>query len=295
MQLRHRGGTAGEPRLSPELGLRSWTDLLAARRMVQGLTATGFQRSTYPSWLQSRIEVIHEGVDGALCHPDPLARFQVPGGPRLSGADPVVSFAARWLEPLRGFPQFMRALPALLRSDADVQIVIAGREGEGGYGPPPAGHPSWKTALLEELAGELDPERIHFCGLLPHADLIRLFQITTVHVHLTLPYVLSWSLLEAMACGALIVGSRTEPLEEVIRPGWNGLLTEIHDSSALSDLLLSVLRDPRAHQACRASARRTVLRYYERNDCCERRVRWLECLAGRAEPEAESCGGGRCA
>lgn len=259
--------------------LRSWTDLLAARRMVAGLTATHFQRDTYPAWLRGRIQVMHEGVDGQRCQPDPLARLALPDGPVLSAGDLVISFSARFLEPLRGFLQLMRAIPMVQRAHGQVRFLIVGREEGPGYGPGPPGGGTWKARILKELAGELDLERIHFCGLLPHADLVRLFQLTSAHVYLTYPYVLSWSLLEAMATGALVIGSNTPPVREVLEPQGNGLLVELGDARALGRQLIAVLRHPAAFHSLRVAARRTVLRHYERTACMERQIRWLNDVA----------------
>lgn len=273
-----------EPPLAPveierqraDQALRSWTDLLAARRMVAGLTATRFQRDSYPSWLRGRIEVIHEGVDGQCCRPDPLARLALANGLVLGAGDPVISFSARFLEPLRGFLLLMRAIPLLQRAHSRVRILIVGRENGPGYGPGPPGGGTWKALILKELAGQLDLDRIHFCGLVPHADLVRMFQITTAHVYLSYPYVLSWSLLEAMATGALVIGSKTPPVEEVLEHRRNGLLVELGDPPALCRQLITVLRHPAPFHPLRMAARRSVLRHHDRTTCMERQIRWLQ-------------------
>lgn len=261
-----------------ELALRAWTDLLAARRMVAGLTATQFQRATYPAWLRQRIVVMHEGVDIRACQPDPLAWFQLSAERSLSAADPVISFAARFLEPMRGFAVLMRAIPAVQRAIPGVQVVLAGNPVGTAYGPGPPAGANWKDALLQELDGQIQLSHVHFCGLLPHHDLIRLFQITTVHVYLTYPFVLSWSLMEAMASGALVVGSRTPPVEEVIRHGENGLLVGMDDPADLARQLIEVLRQPGAYRWLRHAARRSMAQHYERTACMERQIEWLQQL-----------------
>ena len=123
------------------LALRQWADQLAMRRMEQGVTATAFQRSSFAGWQQSRIEVIHEGVDLACCRPDPLARLTLPSGLSLQRGDPVVTFGSRSLEPLRGLPTFLRSLPLLQRRQPAVQVVVVGQDGHS-YGPPPL--PVWR-------------------------------------------------------------------------------------------------------------------------------------------------------
>jgi glycosyltransferase involved in cell wall biosynthesis len=258
------------------LALRQWADLVAARRMVAGLTATEFQRSTYPSWLQPLLQVCHEGVDLGRCRPDPQARLTLADGTRLAVGDPVLSFASRCLEPLRGFPQLMAALPSLLTAHPQLRVVIVGGDG-GGYGPAAPAGSSWRQEVLRRWSGPR--ERLHFTGLLAAADLIRLFQISRIHVYLTAPFVLSWSLLEAMACGALVVGSATAPVQEVIEPGRNGLLVPFGDAIALARQLDRVLVDPLPFAPLRLEARRTVVRRFDRRSCMARQVAWLERLA----------------
>lgn len=265
--------------LGANLALRQWADQMAIRRMQQGITATAFQRSTFPSWQQQRIAVIHEGVDLQLCQPNPLARLTLPDGLVIQRGDPVVSFGSRSLEPLRGLASFLRCLPQLLAGHASLQVVVVGQDACC-YGPPPPGdYPSWKELLVQELGDRVDWHRVHFTGHLPYDQLLTLFQITQAHVYLTYPYVLSWSLLEAMACGAVVVGSATAPVEEVVQDGENGWLVPFFDSAALAERLLKVLGDPQAQDPIRMAARRTVGRTYDSRRCTAMQVELLEAVA----------------
>ncbi len=267
------------------LSLRQWADLMAIKRMTVGLTATNFQRSSYPSWLQNRIKVIHEGVDLDLCKPNPLASYTLPDGTRIRRGDPVVSFGSRSLEPLRGFRTFMRALPALLEANKEVIVVIVGEDGSC-YGPVAPDGKSWKQLMLEELKDQINLSRIHFTGHLPYAQLLQIFQISQAHVYLTYPYVLSWSMLEAMACGALVVGSATAPVEEIISSGGNGWLVPFFDSKALAKKLLEVLADPPGQEQLRMAARRTVAASFEQGACTRSQIALLEAVvAGESLPE----------
>ena len=139
------------PDLGANLNLRQWADLQAVRRMAVGMTATAFQRSTFPEWLQNRIAVIHEGVDVQKYRPEPLATFSV-NGHRFQRGDAVISFGSRSLEPMRGLTSFLRALPELQRQRGDLQVVVVGQDGPS-YGPPPPNGGSWRQHLLQELAG----------------------------------------------------------------------------------------------------------------------------------------------
>ncbi|MEI8250461.1 MAG: glycosyltransferase [Synechococcus sp. ELA057] len=261
------------------LALRQWADQMAIRRMQQGVTATLFQRSTFPSWQQPRIAVIHEGVDLGLCRPDPLARLTLPSGLCLRQGDPVVSFGSRSLEPLRGIASFLRCLPLLQRDHSSVQVVVAGQDGHSYGPPPPAGVGSWRELLKRELGDRVDWSRVHFVGHLPHGQLLKLFQITQAHVYLTYPYVLSWSALEAMACGAPLVGSATAPVQEVIEHGVNGWLVPFFDSDALARRLLAVLGDPAGQTGIRMAARRRVEADFELSRCTTRQMQLLEQVA----------------
>ena len=266
------------------LALRQWADQLAMRRMEQGVTATAFQRSSFAAWQQSRIEVIHEGVDLACCRPDPLARLTLPSGLTLQRGDPVVSFGSRSLEPLRGLPTFLRALPLLQRYHPSVQVVVVGQDGHSYGPPPPAGVASWTELLQRELGDRVDWRRVHFTGHLAYEQLLRLFQITQAHVYLTYPYVLSWSLLEAMACGAPVVGSATAPVQEVIEHGVNGWLVPFFEPEVLAEQLSAVLQHSPQQQAIRLAARQTVAQRFDVRHCTARMIELLGQVsqAGRA-------------
>jgi glycosyltransferase involved in cell wall biosynthesis len=270
-------------------GLAQWTTLQAARRMAVGLTATAFQRSTFPAWLQPRIAVIHEGIDLQRCQPQPVSGLRLPDGKVLRSGEPTITFAVRALEPLRGFDTFLRALPPLLESHPALRVVICG-EDRCCYGPPPAGGGGWKQRLLAELGSRLDSRRVLFTGPLPHASLLDLFRLSWAHVYLTAPFVLSWSLLEAMACGALLVASRTAPVQEVIEDGQEGLLVPFDDPAALTASLQQVLQHPARFASLRLAARRRILRSFDHRHCLARQLALLGCVARGEDPLVAAAG-----
>ena len=248
-----------------------------------GATPTRWQRDRFPEWFRTRVSLMHEGIDTGLCRPDPEARFELPNGTVLRPGDEVVTYVARGLEPYRGFPTFMRALPALLAARPGVRVVIVGGDGAS-YGRPPEGAASWREAMLAEV-GPLDSARVHFLGRIPHPALHALFRVSAAHVYLTVPFVLSWSVLEAMACGALVVGSATPPVQEVIEDGVNGVLTDLYDAPALARRLAEVLSDPARHAPLRAAARRTVEKRFDlRRVCLPRQMAVVEALAAGRRP-----------
>jgi glycosyltransferase involved in cell wall biosynthesis len=240
-----------------------------------GVAPTEWQASTFPPALRPMIEVIHDGIDSARVAPDPLATFALPDGRILRAGDEVITFVNRNLEPYRGWHIFLRALPAVLKARPKARIVIVGSDGVS-YGPAPKDGRTWKQTLLDEVGPTLDLSRVHFVGRVPHDQFVRLMQVTSAHAYLSYPFVLSWSMLEAMAAGALVIGSRTSPVEEVIEDGVNGRLVDFFDVAAWSSALIEALENPERFRGIRAKARRTVLDRYDLKTCLPRMVAFVE-------------------
>jgi glycosyltransferase involved in cell wall biosynthesis len=247
----------------PSVRAKNAVNLLALQLGGLGQTPTRWQQSTYPDWAQRRIKVIPEGVDLSVCSPSPAARrrtLELPGLPAITAGEKLVTYVARNLEPYRGFHVVMRALPALLRARPDVRVVLVGGDGVS-YGAPPRGAASYRAALLTELGRAVDPDRVHFMGQIPHAQYLALLRRSDAHVYLTYPFVASWSLREAMACGCAIIGSATPPVAEFITDGRTGLLTPFHSAARLTERIEEVLGSPTLAEKLRRGARQ----YAERN------------------------------
>lgn len=204
------------------------------------VTPTEWQKSLHPKAYQDKISVIHEGIDTETMRPDPDASFTLPNGKVLRYGDQVVTYVARNLEPYRGFHIFMRALPQILEQNPGCDIVIVGGDGVS-YGSKPVDAPDWRTKMQGEVG--LDAGRVHFLGKIPFARYHSLLQVSKAHVYLTYPFVLSWSALEAMACGCAVIGSDTTPVREVIRNDDNGLLVDFFDVQALAGKVGDILTD----------------------------------------------------
>lgn len=258
-----------------KLKLRNITQLATLEAIDAGLSPMQWQRGRYPAEFQNRIMLCHDGIDVMQCRPDPAARFLLPNGRCLKVGDPVITFAARDLEPYRGFPQFMRAAAQFARQNRDAVFVIAGGEGVT-YGKWRRDGLSWKQAMVAETGVPAD--RFQFVGHLPHAELIRLFQVSALHVYLTYPFVLSWSFLEAMACGCLVAGSATPPVQEVLRHGRNGLLVDFWNEDDLVRQMTEALSRPCTFAAIRDAARQTIIRRYALADCLARQRTIMENL-----------------
>lgn len=244
-----------------------------------GVSPTRWQWSRYPDWAQPRISVIHEGIDTAIASPRGRATFTLPDGRSLTPEDEVASFVARNLEPYRGFPQFMRALPAFQRMRPKAHVVVVGGDGVS-YGRAPSGGGCWREVMLRELAGRLDLSRIHFVGRVPYPELLCLFRLTRAHLYLTYPFVLSWSMLDAMACGAAILGSATAPVQEVIEDGVNGRLVDFFNHEAIAEALAGMLADTAAQAPLKAAARRHAETHYDlHSHCLPRQIALLDAIA----------------
>ncbi|MBK6850115.1 MAG: glycosyltransferase family 4 protein [Burkholderiales bacterium] len=244
------------------LRTRNSLHLLNLEQCDVAVAPTWWQKSVHPTAYQSKIEVIHEGVDTDAACPDAEATFELPDGQTLRAGQRVVTYVARKLEPYRGFPQFLQALAFLQARDPEVQALVIGADGVS-YGSPPPGGGHWREQLVAQLP--LDMARTHFLGAVPYQRYLRALQVSAAHVYLTYPFVLSWSMLEAMSCGCLVLGSRTAPVQEVLQDGHNGLLVDFFDTAALATRLAEVLADPAAYVAIRAAARRSVLDRYPRS------------------------------
>ena len=241
-----------------------------------GLSPTHWQASTYPEPLRRMIEVIHDGVNTSVLCPNPEATFTLPTGKVVKAGDEVLTFVNRNLEPYRGYHIFMRALPDVLHARPEAEVVIVGGD-EVSYGATPKGEKGWKEKILSEVRGRLPMDRVHFVGKVPYDQFVALCQVSRAHAYLTYPFVLSWSMIEAMAAGAHVVGSRTKPVEEVITDGHSGTLVDFFDVPGWSAALTDALADPAAHQAKRNAARATALAHYDLHSrCLPRLIKWVE-------------------
>ena len=226
---RARGGDMGfDPEFPPNaekiLRLRVMNAplLMSLDASDWGMAPTRWQQKQFPAPYAERMSVIHDGIDTDLVTPGSEPRDQE-----------LITYVARNLEPYRGFHVFMRAIPEIQKRRPNARIVIVGGD-EVSYSPRlPAGE-TYRQRLLREIDGKADLSRVHFTGRIPYAEYLELLRRSSVHVYLTYPFVLSWSLLEAMSAGCLVVASRTPPVEEVIRDGENGLLVDFFSTEQIA-------------------------------------------------------------
>lgn len=225
-----------------------------------GVSPTHWQKSVHPEPFHSNISVIHEGIDTTTVTPNPHQTFTLPNGAVLTAKDEVITYVARNLEPYRGFHQFMRAAEEICRRRLESQIVIVGGD-EVSYGQRLPKGQTYRQKLLQEVS--IDPNRVHFLGRIPYAHYLALLQVSSAHVYLTVPFVLSWSMLEAMSAGCLVIGSDTAPVREVLRHGENGLLVDFFSPKQIAERVDEVFLNPGRMQAIRKAARQTIIERYD--------------------------------
>jgi len=263
--------------LAARVRTRNAALMIALEACDRGYSATHWQRSLHPPEWQRKIDVIFDGIDAERVHPDREASFALLDGRVLTRRDKIVTYVARDLEPYRGFPSFMRAVPHILDALPDAHILVAGRD-EVSYGHKPRNGQSWRQVMVEEI-GPI-AARVDFLGRIPYADYIRLLQISAAHVYLTVPFVLSWSAMEALAAGCVVIGSRTPPVEEVIRDGENGLLVDFLAPDKIAATVVEAVKRGAELEDMRRKARQSILGRYDLATCLPRQLSLLRSVAG---------------
>lgn len=250
-----------------------------------GLCPTQFQCSKLPPIFHPKLSVLHDGIDTDVLKPDRDAKLVIPQIKLdLSEADEILTYATRGMEPYRGFPQFMHALALLQKRRPKMHTVIVGTD-RVAYGKKLPEGQSYRKKMLEELP-DLDLSRIHFTGHLPYDAYVKVLQCSDVHVYMTIPFVLSWSLLESMSVGCQIVASDTDPVREVMEDGKNGMLVDFFSPSQLADRIEEGLDKKDGGAAMREAARNTILERYALKDLLPKQLKlYTDLASGRLPPD----------
>lgn len=264
------------------LRLKNLNSLLHFEVADAGISPTHWQASTFPEKFRSKITVVHDGIDTKAITPNPNVGLTLNGNLKLTKRDEVITFVNRNLEPYRGYHIFMRALPELLKLRPKARVLIVGGD-DVSYGARHESGKKWRDIFIEEVRPQIakqDWHRVHFLGNLPYENFIPLLQLSTVHVYLTYPFVLSWSLLEAMSVGCAIVASDTQPLQEAIKHNETGKLVDFFDDKALTKEICALLEDPALREKLGSNARAFAIANYDLlTSCLPKQLDWVNSLA----------------
>ena len=285
-----------DSRFDPEFPQKSIDDLrLKTKNLVNlanleecdaGISPTQWQKSLHPSIYQNKIRVIHDGINTEIALPNNKAQYVKPGtGTSFQAGDEIITFVSRNLEPYRGYHSFIRSLPKILKERPKAQVLIVGADGVS-YGTKPASG-SWKEKYFNEIKESVDTSRIHFLGEVSYPEFIKLLQVSAVHIYLTYPFVLSWSMLEAMSAGCLIIGSSTPPVMEVIDHEANGLLVNFFNPDEIANTAIEVLEHPEKYVSIRKEARKTIIEKYDlKNVCLPNQLNYIDQVIDKYKKES---------
>jgi glycosyltransferase involved in cell wall biosynthesis len=265
----------------PRIRAMNIINMMAIGLEQHGQTPTEWQLTRYPEWARGGMRVIREGARLNVCKPDPTARkrrFSI-GDFHVEPGDKLVTYVARNLEPYRGFHTMMRALEDLLKARSDVKVIMVGGD-DVSYGSRLATG-TWREHYQKEMAGRYDTSRVLMPGQIQYSTYVAMLQRSDTHVYLTYPFVASWSLREALACGCAIVGADVESVAEFITHGENGLLASCLDARGLAKTILSLLEDTRLNRKLRAGARRYAERHLDMKDYIATMEATIRELTGR--------------
>ena len=264
-----------------KLRLKNLNNLLHFEVADAGISPTHWQASSFPESFRSRIAVVHDGIDTDVVAPNRKASLTLNGNIVLTPQDEVITFVNRNLEPYRGYHIFMRALPEILKHRPRARVLIVGGD-EVSYGAQPPKGATWKSIFASEVRPQIsdaDWSRVHFLGTIPYNQFITMLQLSTLHVYLTYPFVLSWSLLEAMSVGCAIVASDTQPLHEAIQHDQTGRLVNFFDVSKLTNEVCALLDDPKSRARLGKNAREFAQANYDlKTVCLPRQLQWVQGL-----------------
>ena len=240
----------------------------------RGLAPTYWQQQQFPPEYHNKIKVHHDGVDTQFFQPQPGAKLFLPRiNLDLREVPEIVTYVARGMEPYRGFPQLIETVALLQKRRPQCHVVIVG-ENRVAYGRTLPDGKTYKDVMLEKVP--LDLNRVHFTGLLPYPEYLQVLQASSVHLYLTRPFVLSWSMLEALSTGCLVVASHTAPVTEMIQDGVNGLLVDFFDTQAICDRIEYALDNPTQMISIRHQARETILERYDLAQLLPQHLQWIQ-------------------
>ena len=275
---------------SCRLRLKNLNNLLHSELADAGISPTTWQASTFPDSFRKKISVIHDGIDTDFVSPNTEVKLSISMNNgqtlNLDRSNEIITFVNRNLEPYRGYHIFMRSLPHVLKSRPNARVLIVGAD-DVSYGSRPNkekyGLKNWRDIFLDEIKGQLNKneiDRIHFLGNIPYQQFIPILQLSSLHVYLTYPFVLSWSLLEAMSVGCAIVASNTSPVVEAIEHNETGKLIDFFDPISIAENIIELLNDGQQCARLGTNARNFAVKNYDlQKVCLPQQIEWINALA----------------
>lgn len=255
------------------LNLPTMMDLTRADLMI---APTEWQRRQFPDAIRRQIRIAPDGVDTDLFRPDRDARFTTPEGKSFVAGDRVVTYVARGADPFRGFQPFIEALGIAQAEDPDLHALILGdRKVYYGAG---VGREDHFNDVMRRAA--IDPRRTHFTGVVAYEQYRQALQVSAAHIYLTVPFVLSWSAIEALATGCAFIGSDTAPVREFVEHGREGLLVGFDDPRAIATAISHMVAAGPEIDAMRKAARRRVLRNWSAGSAIRRHLKLVAGVPG---------------
>jgi glycosyltransferase involved in cell wall biosynthesis len=224
-----------------------------------GYSATHWQRDSFPERYRHKIETHFDGIDDRLYAPGP--RPKSIAGRSVPDDVKVITYVARGLESVRGFDLFVAVAERIARERSDVLFVIAGDErAYYGWDHFHTGGKPFKDWTLERST--IDRSRLLFLGHVPPETLADVLRRSDLHLYLTVPFVVSWSLFNALSTGLVVLGADIDPIIEVIEPGVTGLVAPLFDVDLMAETALRVLNDPAEFAPLGRAGRRRIEERY---------------------------------
>ena len=262
---------------------KNCTNLLNLEASDWGVSPTYWQLIQHPKEFQYKISMIHDGIDTDIVKPHTFDKINLPNGTKLTPKDEIITYVSRNFEPYRGFPTFMHFLEIINRERPNAHVLIIGNDGVS-YGRQRNDGKTFRQEYMDKIT-LTDPSRVHWLGPLPYEQYLGVLRASQAHIYLTVPFVLSWSMLEAMSAGCAVIGSDTPPVTEVIQDGQNGLICDFYSPEQLAKRVNEVLDHPDRMQDMRKAARQTVLDRYALNTLIGRHVQLIEDLVAGKTPQ----------
>ncbi|MBD2393579.1 glycosyltransferase [Cyanobacterium aponinum FACHB-4101] len=240
----------------------------------RGLSPTQWQKQQFPREYHNKITVLHDGVDTDYFQPNADTKLVIPSlNLDLSDKAEIITYVARGMEPYRGFPQLIETIYILQKRRPQSHFVIVGQN-RVAYGKQLPEGQNYQDLMLAKFP--LDLTKVSFTGLLPYSEYLKVLQASSAHIYLTRPFVLSWSMLEAMATGCVVIASDTQPVKEIIVDNYNGLLVPFFEPEKIADKVEYALSNRDLMAKIRKKARQTIVENYKLSNLIQKHINWIE-------------------